>query len=610
MKIGKSKLIKAIKKSLGLKFGAILVVICFLSTLLIGSISFYFLNKSSTNQIQKRLISVAQSGTMLVNANIHKEIKPGDEKSENYLGIRKSLKELRIKAGVTYTYTLVIDGNNKVNFVIDSDDEAGADIGEEYKLLPEMLTAYKGTPIATETPYTDEWGTFLSAYAPILDDTGKVTAIIGVDLDISDIKKESLNTVISLIVSGIVILLITIFIALIMHREIKQSLGNIILKMKEINKSKENIFSQKLEVKTGDEFEIMAEEVNILIDSMANMFYDIRDSSDKISKSAETIVNTSHQIAFNSQNQSSSSEETLSSMEELDSGIQNISKDIQDVKDNILNANMMLENIQKFTESVNLTIEQVGLESTKSISAANSGKNAVEKSREGMDKINKSVGTLVSVIKELGKSAVGIEEIINLIQDIAEQTNLLALNAAIEAARAGENGRGFAVVADSVRNLAEKSSEATKEIEKLVSLIQNQVNQAVETAKDGAVEVERGTLLSNQTEEALKNIEDTVQNTAVELEKVKEIIEKQANEVNTVVTSSANIGVLTQSMAATIEQLSAASSEVVKAMEYVSSSAAQISVGTEEITGSAEKVTLESKKLSESILKYNTEGDK
>ncbi|MGE5474991.1 MAG: methyl-accepting chemotaxis protein [Ignavibacteriales bacterium] len=608
----KTKNTKKIVKhlSLGAKFGLLLVALCFFSTLLIGFLSYYLENKSSMDQIGKRLVSVAQSATILINGEEHKAIKKGDEKSPVYLNIREKLKELRIKTGMTYTYTLVIDEKNNVKFVVDSDEQAGAGIGEEYKLLPEMLTAYKGTPIAIQKPYTDKWGTFLTAYAPIYDQSKKVIAIVGVDLNINDVKKESRNLLISVLLAVITVVIVSIIIAINVHFKIQKSLGNIVFKMIEINKSKENIFTKKLEIKTGDEFELMGEQVNQLIDSMALMFGDIKESSEKIYKSSEKIANSSYMISSNSENQSAATEQTLGSMVELDSGIQNITKDIQDVKDNILNSNNLLENVKCFTDSVKDTIEQVGLQSKNSINAANTGMDTVSKSQDRMSQINITVGSLVSVIKELGKSAVEIGVIVNLIDDIAGQTNLLALNAAIEAARAGEHGRGFAVVADSVRSLAEKSSDATKEIEKLVSLIQRQVAEAVETAQAGATEVEKGTLLSEETEQALKKIEETVQSTAFELDKVKEMISIQVQDINYIVTYSEKMGSLTESMASTLEQLSAASSEVVKAMESVSNSALQISASTEEITNSAEEVTGESKNLVESISKYNSDSDK
>ena len=96
-----------------------------------------------------------------------------------------------------------------------------------------------------------------------------------------------------------------------------------------------------------------------------------------------------------------------------------------------------------------------------------------------MNTIRETIQDTSKRIKRLGESSQEIGNIIALIEEIAEQTNILALNASIEASRAGEAGRGFAVVADEVQKLAERSSNATKQIEVLVSTIQSDTNEAV-----------------------------------------------------------------------------------------------------------------------------------
>ena len=103
---------------------------------------------------------------------------------------------------------------------------------------------------------------------------------------------------------------------------------------------------------------------------------------------------------------------------------------------------------------------------------AESGGEIVENVVQSIQRVNEEAGKLEEGLSTLGVQAEGIGNIMNVISDIADQTNLLALNAAIEAARAGEAGRGFAVVADEVRKLAEKTMQATSEVEQAVSAIQ------------------------------------------------------------------------------------------------------------------------------------------
>ena len=114
-----------------------------------------------------------------------------------------------------------------------------------------------------------------------------------------------------------------------------------------------------------------------------------------------------------------------------------------------------------------------------SVEVAHKGGEAVRRTIDGMNAIRETIQETSKRIKRLGESSQEIGNIVELINDIAEQTNILALNASIQASMAGEAGRGFAVVADEVQRLAERSTNATKQIEVLVRTIQADTNEAV-----------------------------------------------------------------------------------------------------------------------------------
>ncbi|MFS1290241.1 MULTISPECIES: methyl-accepting chemotaxis protein [Pseudomonas] len=113
------------------------------------------------------------------------------------------------------------------------------------------------------------------------------------------------------------------------------------------------------------------------------------------------------------------------------------------------------------------------------------GRESMEQASSSLEQIAGALGSTAAVIDTLGQRSEEIGGIVGVITAIADQTNLLALNAAIEAARAGEQGRGFAVVADEVRNLASRTREATAQISQMISSIQQETGNAIQTMEQG-----------------------------------------------------------------------------------------------------------------------------
>jgi twitching motility protein PilJ len=142
-----------------------------------------------------------------------------------------------------------------------------------------------------------------------------------------------------------------------------------------------------------------------------------------------------------------------------------------------------------------------------SVEVAHKGGEAVRRTIAGMNTIRETIQDTSKRIKRLGESSQEIGNIVELIEEIAEQTNILALNASIEASRAGEASRGFAVVADEVQKLAERSTNATKKIEVLVSTIQSDTNEAVVSMERSTTDVVGGALLAENAGAALDEIE-------------------------------------------------------------------------------------------------------
>ena len=209
----------------------------------------------------------------------------------------------------------------------------------------------------------------------------------------------------------------------------------------------------------------------------------------------------------------------------------------------------------------------------KSVDIAKKGTDAVQDTIRGMDSIREQIQETSKRIKRLGESSQQIGDMVELINDIADQTNILALNAAIQAAMAGESGRGFAVVADEVQRLAEKSTDATKQIEALVKTIQSDTNEAVASMENSTSGVVSGAQLALKAGEALEEIENV----------------------------SEHLADLTQSITDSAQQQAVAASSISESMNVIQEVTTQTSAGTNETSASIGNLAELSNELRKSV---------
>ncbi|MDH3537622.1 MAG: methyl-accepting chemotaxis protein, partial [Gammaproteobacteria bacterium] len=166
----------------------------------------------------------------------------------------------------------------------------------------------------------------------------------------------------------------------------------------------------------------------------------------------------------------------------------------------------------------------------KSVSIAHKGGETVRQTIDGMETIREQIQETSKRIKRLGESSQEIGDIVNLITEISDQTNILALNAAIQASMAGEAGRGFAVVADEVQRLAERTGDATKQIEALVKTIQADTNEATVSMEHSTANVVKGAKLTENAGSALDRIEQVSMNLAQRILEISDATRDQAQD--------------------------------------------------------------------------------
>ena len=251
--------------------------------------------------------------------------------------------------------------------------------------------------------------------------------------------------------------------------------------------------------------------VNALMDKMTEVIVQVREAGETINTAAGEISSGNNDLSSRTEQQASSLEETAASMEELASTVKNNAE-------NAKQANQL---------------------------AASASTVAV--------KGGEVVGQVVSTMSAINESAKKIEDIISVIDGIAFQTNILALNAAVEAARAGEQGRGFAVVAGEVRNLAQRSSSAAKEIKELIT-------DSVSKTAEGTTQVEQAGKTMQEIVSSVQRVTDIMgEITAASVEQSAGI-----DQVNQAVTSMDEV---TQQNAALVEEAAAAAESLVEQAE-------------------------------------------
>jgi twitching motility protein PilJ len=240
---------------------------------------------------------------------------------------------------------------------------------------------------------------------------------------------------------------------------------------------------------------------NDAIDALRSLVTTINETSVQVSSAAQQTQATAMHLAEASDHQAHQITAASAAVNEMAVSIDQVSKNAA-------------ESARVAQQSVDLALK---------------GADTVNRTIQGMDSIREQIQETSKRIKRLGESSQEIGNIVELINDIADQTNILALNASIQAAMAGESGRGFAVVADEVQRLAERSGNATKQIEALVKTIQTDTNEAVISMEQSTAGVVSGARLAEDAGGALREIEGVSKQLAGLIQNISEAARQQAN---------------------------------------------------------------------------------
>ncbi len=224
----------------------------------------------------------------------------------------------------------------------------------------------------------------------------------------------------------------------------------------------------------------IADSVNFTIDALRSLVTTINATASEVSRSTEKTQGTANELALASNQQARE----------------------------IASASAAVTDLAESMSAVSSEADNSAMVAQQSMDIAQKGAQVVRNTIGSMENIRETIQETSKRIKRLGESSQEIGDIVGLITEIADQTNILALNAAIQASTAGDAGRGFAVVADEVQRLAERSGNATKQIEGLVNTIQADTNEAVKSMEISTSGVVSGASMAEDAGVALKEIEE------------------------------------------------------------------------------------------------------
>lgn len=441
-----------------------------------------------------------------LDANLLSEVTVGSEGTQVYQNLQGDLRKKQKSCGIAFLYTLYTDGK-KVYYGVDSDEDA-AKVGDEFAdSYAELEPVFGGKEYIQDYIDHTEDGDLITVYKPIEDNAGKVVAVLGCDYDASSISAELQRAVVRTLQIGGICLLLAILILTIIVSRITKGLMQVNAKIYDLVHN-EGDLTQKLDVRSGDELELIAGNVNELLAYIRKIMIGILSGSMRLMSTSRKMVDHVSSADESITDVSATMQEMSAAMEETTSSLNQITEAIDEIY-------LSVERIAGNADA--------GKVSSQEMESRASGAN--DAAAEGEKKANIETEKMAASLNEKiakSKSVEQIEVLTSNIIEITEQTNLLALNASIEAARAGEAGRGFAVVADEIGKLAGNSAAAAAKIRQVSA----EVIQAVDELAEGSQQMIE--FVRNSTEEGFGGLVATSENYATDANAMRAMMEQFA----------------------------------------------------------------------------------
>ncbi len=542
------------------------IVTLVLSNLLIFRSMFLKLQIDAKNVVSKSVSSIDGD-------KLEKVIKSKSMDSVEYEEIQNSMVKFKNDEDIKYFYTLAKGENNSTFFVVDAAIVEPSELGEEYPLSDEMLDAFNGKVSFTNKPYKDEYGTFISSYAPIRNSSGEIISIVAVDKDVANFLNIRSTLLKTTTIIAIIILILSVLVSIAFSKKISSSVKGL---KDGLSKMSEGDLTIPINIKTEDEIQMIAESVN-------NVRISTSETLSSLRQACETVIERINNLSLTSEEMATSTEEVASTIQEVAKGMNLQSDEMAKINDIMNNFGIKINKTVKVIETVNAKVEVINTKAQMS----NQDLTKLEYAIKG---INISFTDVRNEIKGLGEYVSRIGEITGLINSVAEQTELLALNATIEASRAGETGRSFAVVAAEIRKLAEQSKNSASNINSMLHNVITKSNLVIKTSDN----------MDDKLNEQIKVISNSINYFREIMDNIQEIIPR----INTVSNDMNDINNEKESIIQSVEATVAVAEEVSASSEQIAASTQELSASSQEVASSTIDLSELSKNMMEAMEQF------
>lgn len=457
------------KIGIAAKLFIIVTVLLIVSDMAVGITTYFRTKQAMENQIRENAMNLARCAAAMIDGKKFDTLQAGDDGNEIYQEIFDMLTTYWDNSGVEFIYTARQNTEGGYEFVVDTDMEDHSEIGAEFPDNDDVLDdALDGDTVAMSGFSEDEWGSHMTAYSPIYKGS-KVVGVVGVDLNADAVKKQTASIAIMLMAICLSVFAVGLVVTFLVGKALKKNFAVLNDKIVDLSMGSGDL-TKEIDIRTGDELEVIAGNVNHLLGYMRGMLSNIsnhslemRQTSQSISEHLNAARSSSGEMSEAMETMSSAMGETAASMQQINS-----------LMDGILSAvNGIADSIQDGMDYAKDARDRAGMIGEMALQEENTARDKAEHMKQSVaEKIEKS------------KQVEQINELTEDILSITAQTNLLALNASIEAARAGEAGKGFAVVAGEIGKLAADSARSASQIQSVSENVIRAVNELAQIAQE------------------------------------------------------------------------------------------------------------------------------